>query len=561
MGRYLSMLGGFANGLLEYETQKVVQIHSKKVGITFRLIQLGIILYVVLWVMVYEKGYQSFDQAVSGVTAKLKGIAFANVTDNPAIGASVWDAADYVIPPQQNSAFFVMTNLVSTPGQSLGRCEESHDVYGNNCINDTQCQAGRLVMVGSGVQTGRCVPSTRQTGLKVCEIYGWCPTEYDITPKPHLLRSAENFTVILKNSIEFPRYRVKRRNILNWMDKVFLKTCRYNPYDEKMKYCPIFRLGDILKYSDASNKDIWQNGGMVSIHIEWNCNLDFDAEKCRPKYVFRRLDDFESPVAKGWNFRFSQHYMENGIRKRNLIKAHGIQFFITVYGTGGKFNVLTFSMNLGSGLALLGIATVLCDMIVLNTTRKRGLYRKAKVDLVAQRKAKERLSKQIRELERRQKENMEALDNEKEAHPKDDSTQTEFNRKDNDLHSTAPSVKNNCSQAASNTSFAPISLPSTSEMCWSDNTCTTQLPTSEVSERPSVNHFSIQQPSLVGVHLVELPKEMNAPGLKTRKKELGITEHHTKTVQMRPDNEQYIPRTIMRPFGPPTIRKIEPRLC
>ncbi|CAH8513310.1 unnamed protein product [Heterobilharzia americana] len=372
-----------ASGLLEYETQKVVQIHSKKIGITFRLIQLGIILYVILWVMIYEKGYQSFDRAVSGVTAKLKGVAFANVTSNSQLGATVWDAADYVIPPQQNSAFFVMTNLVYTPGQTLGRCEEAHDVLGNSCYNDSQCQAGHLVLRGSGIQTGRCVNSTRQANLSVCEIYGWCPTEHDIIPRPHLLASAENFTVILKNSIEFPRYRVKRRNILKWMNSLFLKTCLYNPNDEKLKYCPIFRLGDILKYSGSVNKDIWETGGMVSIHIEWNCNLDFDKEYCLPKYVFRRLDDFQSEVAKGWNFRLSQHYLDGGIRKRNLIKAYGIQFFITVYGTGGKFDILTFSMNLGSGLALLGIATVLCDMIILNTTRNRGVYRKAKVDLIA----------------------------------------------------------------------------------------------------------------------------------------------------------------------------------
>ncbi|TNN10427.1 P2X purinoceptor 4 [Schistosoma japonicum] len=128
---------------------------------------------------------------------------------------------------------------------------------------------------------------------------------------------------------------------------------------------------------------------MVSIHIEWNCNLDFDEEDCLPKYVFRRLDDFQSHIAKGWNFRMSQHYMDGGVRKRNLIKAYGIQFFITVYGTGGKFNILTFSMNLGSGLALLGIATVLCDMIILNTTRKRSVYRKAKIDYVAAKQRKE----------------------------------------------------------------------------------------------------------------------------------------------------------------------------
>ncbi|KAM7539862.1 hypothetical protein Aperf_G00000034487 [Anoplocephala perfoliata] len=377
----------FSTNLFDYETQKVVQIDSFKIGFTYRLIQFGIVLYVVFWVMYYEKGYQAFDEAVSGVTAKLKGIATSNVTGSN-MGAIVWDAADYVIPPQQRSAFFVMTNLVTTPGQSLGTCEESHDVAGNDCKSDKDCESGRILQVGSGVQTGRCIPSTRKANLSVCEIYGWCPTEFDVLSRNLILENAPNFTVMLKNSIEFPRYHVKRRNILGWMDKYFLSTCRYNPHDEKMKYCPIFRLGDIMEYTEAVNKQIWKKGGMVSIYIEWNCNLDYAEEQCLPRYIFRRLDDFDSPVGNGWNFRFSHHYVEDKVRKRNLIKAYGIQFFITVYGRGGKFHLLTFSMNLGSGLALLGIATVLCDMIVLNIARKRELYRNVRVDLVAQREKK-----------------------------------------------------------------------------------------------------------------------------------------------------------------------------
>lgn len=372
-----------STNLFDYETQKVVQINSFKIGCTYRLIQLGIVLYIALWVMYYEKGYQDFDEATSGVTAKLKGIAFSNITGQN-IGAVVWDAADYVIPPQQRSAFFVMTNLISTPGQTLSICEESPDVSESICTSNNDCTSGRIIMSGSGVQTGRCIPSTRKANLSVCEIYGWCPTENDVLPDDFILQNSPNFTVLLKNSIEFPRYHVKRRNILDWMDKRFLSTCRYNPHDERMKYCPIFRLGDIMEYTEAENKNIWYKGGMVSIHIEWNCNLDYDENQCLPKYIFRRLDDFESPVGNGWNFRFSHHYLDNGVRKRNLIKAYGIQFFITVYGKGGKFHFLTFSMNLGSGLALLGIATVLCDTIVLNITRKRDLYRNARVDLVAQ---------------------------------------------------------------------------------------------------------------------------------------------------------------------------------
>lgn len=53
-------------------------------------------------------------------------------------------------------------------------------------------------------------------------------------------------------------------------------------------------------------------------------------------------------------------------------------------GRGGKFDFLSFTMNLGSGLALLGLASVLCDVIVLNIMRNRKLYRNAKFDTVEQ---------------------------------------------------------------------------------------------------------------------------------------------------------------------------------
>ena len=36
----------------------------------------------------------------------------------------VWDEADYVVPPAENGAFFVTTNVVVTPNQTLGTCPE-----------------------------------------------------------------------------------------------------------------------------------------------------------------------------------------------------------------------------------------------------------------------------------------------------------------------------------------------------------------------------------------------------------------------------------------------------
>ncbi len=42
----------------------------------------------------------------------------------------VWDVTDYVIPPSENEAFFVTTNVILTPNQTLGKCPEDPFVQG-----------------------------------------------------------------------------------------------------------------------------------------------------------------------------------------------------------------------------------------------------------------------------------------------------------------------------------------------------------------------------------------------------------------------------------------------
>ncbi|PAA66870.1 hypothetical protein BOX15_Mlig014818g1 [Macrostomum lignano] len=374
--------------LFEYETQKVIAISSYKIGLIYRGIQMLIVTYVIGWVMLREKGYQSFETVVSGVTTKLKGLEYTNFTEIPSIGDRIWDVADWAVPPQMNSAFFVTTNVVITKNQSQTTCEEDKDnKWHAKCSSDSDCIKGHVHGLGWGVRTGRCLNSTREEGLRICEIYGWCPTEQDVLPLGEgkiLMTRVQNFTVLIKNSVEFPKFGVKRRNILSNMGKNYLRGCNYRPDHEMDKYCPIFRLGDIIKYGQAISpetaKQVWITGGMVAIDIHWECNFDYDEEECKPDYKFRNLED--GHVGRGWNFRHAYHYVEDGVHRRTLVKAYGIQFFISVTGRGGKFDVLNFTMNLGSGLALLTLATVLCDIIVLNIMRKRKKYRQAKIDKV-----------------------------------------------------------------------------------------------------------------------------------------------------------------------------------
>lgn len=366
----------------EYDTPHIVHIKSKKVGIFSRFVQMVILAYVIGYVIVYKKGYQNFSDINSSVTTKLKGVAHPTFNDSqflvphPEVYRKVWDVADYVVPPQENGAFFVATNVVITPNQTQGVCPEDPLLLNAHCTSDANCTAGEPVVNGNGVMTGKCVKAS-DNSTSVCQIRAWCPVEVNVLPLGNdtaLLEESKNFTVMVKNSIEFPLFGIRRRNVLNSSNSSYLASCHFS-YN-KDPACPIFELGTIVHEAGENYTKLAVNGGVIAIIITWECNLDFNPEvHCNPIYRFSRLDDPYAKIAKGWNFRYANYYGDN---LRTLYKAYGIRFVVLVQGRGGKFNIVPLLLNVGSGLALLGLTTVICDIIVLYLNKDKEYYQEKK---------------------------------------------------------------------------------------------------------------------------------------------------------------------------------------
>jgi len=366
----------------EYETPHILHIKSYKVGVFNRLVQSLIVAYIIGYVIVYKKGYQEFSDINSSVTSKVKGVAYPNYTDDqflvpyPEVYKRVWDVADYVIPPQENGAFFIATNIVITPNQTQGICPEDAVVNTAHCnVTNNTCIADQPVVNGNGIMTGKCILGM-DNKTHVCEIRAWCPVEYNVLPlgnETALLDESKNFTVLIKNSIEFPLFKIRRRNIPNSSNSSYLETCHYAKNSDPG--CPIFRLGDIVHEAGENYSRLAIQGGVIAIIINWECNLDFNPEKCNPTYQFSRLDDPYAKLAKGWNFRYASYYSDT---RRTLYKAYGIRYVVLVQGRGGRFNVVPLMLNVGSGLALLGLATFICDIITLWVTKDRNYYKEKK---------------------------------------------------------------------------------------------------------------------------------------------------------------------------------------
>jgi hypothetical protein len=55
--------------------------------------------------------------------------------------------------------------------------------------------------------------------------------------------------------------------------------------------------------------------------------------------------------------RYGRYYSDNGVDKRDLIKAYGIRFIIKVTGRAGKFSIVPLLLNIGSGIGLLAVVS------------------------------------------------------------------------------------------------------------------------------------------------------------------------------------------------------------
>lgn len=74
----------------------------------------------------------------------------------------------------------------------------------------------------------------------------------------------------------------------------------------------------------------------------------------------------------------------NGTQYRDLYKAYGIRFLVFVTGKARKFDFIPLTMNIGSGLALLGIVSSTFYVaaflqailgVILSIFKNQGLFR------------------------------------------------------------------------------------------------------------------------------------------------------------------------------------------
>ncbi|CAF2388560.1 unnamed protein product [Rotaria sp. Silwood2] len=373
-----NMLTGY---FTDYETPKVVVIHNAKYAVLLRIIQIIILIYSTIYLLIYEKGYQKQSTTITScVTLKVKGIGYAHIPENKTL---IIDGADYIIPPSENNAISIMTNFVQTY-QTRSKCAENIKLEEAICKSDRDCFNKPFVPNMNGRWTGRCLlPSetnivkepkkTIKSPTGLCEYAGWCPSEDDLLSTMPVQETL-NFTIFIKNFIEFPIFGVKHGNMVDNLRK----PCTFHPKDNKD--CPIFTIDYIMNEAEKNISErnlMLLHGGVIRIKLDWNCNLDRNIKLCKPKYSFARLDVpfYENPFSRGFNFRYASYWKYNEEHFRMLTKAYGLRFIISVSGKAGKFDFIQLTLNTGSLVGLFGLATFVCDIILLHLSKNARNYR------------------------------------------------------------------------------------------------------------------------------------------------------------------------------------------
>eukprot|EP01119_Soliformovum_irregulare_P012395 TRINITY_DN3218_c2_g1_i1.p1 TRINITY_DN3218_c2_g1~~TRINITY_DN3218_c2_g1_i1.p1 ORF type:complete len:234 (+),score=55.67 TRINITY_DN3218_c2_g1_i1:104-805(+) len=221
------------SNLLSYQTFKIVQIRNWKLGVIHYATQLLILGFVIGFIIIYKKGYQSQGGLVGNVSIKLKGTAWIIDNNNE---TQVWDEYD-LSPMPSTDTFFLTSNVHTTPRQSRGTCMDPENNI--TCTQDSDCAGPKSA--GEGIMNGIC-----NTTAKQCVLKAWCPMENENENSG--IQGLDQMTAFIKVQVYFPNYGIYRNNVNGSAGQL---TNNYN----------LFTVEKLLSMANTNYQEIQKNGG------------------------------------------------------------------------------------------------------------------------------------------------------------------------------------------------------------------------------------------------------------------------------------------------------------
>merc|ERR1711902_477629 len=109
------------DALCVYKSTRFIRVRNKKLVTIYYTMLIVVLLYIALYTIWFDKGYQAVDPVTGTTSVKLKGTGSINGQIGTTEG-TVFDAMDLVVPALEEDAFFITTSMIITPNQTHDVC-------------------------------------------------------------------------------------------------------------------------------------------------------------------------------------------------------------------------------------------------------------------------------------------------------------------------------------------------------------------------------------------------------------------------------------------------------
>lgn len=334
--------------------------------------QILILAYILIYGLYVKKGYQRTGAAAGSSSTKVQGTGYSE-SILPWFGPQseptfqFYDSYDLRSPPLENSDVFLTTNMWVTRNQTRGECI-SYDAK-NSCDESHPCRP--LVMTNNGRQMGgECLYNftdpqqlwpTPKGGF--CKVFGWCPSEYEIDNSPFALLGVESSTIFTRMDVHYPDFHQHLDNS--------------GGIDALTPGLNTWTFEEMVRLAGHEWKAVNTSGILLAMESTWDCDFDHGVDSCSPKIRFFRLDDPNSKLSSGFNFR-TVEFLHDKIGARELTKHYGVRLLILMSGVGSQSDPVAALTAIGAGIGLLSVATLIADIISTKLLSQKNLYNSVK---------------------------------------------------------------------------------------------------------------------------------------------------------------------------------------
>lgn len=322
--------------MLGYHTKQQVNVMDRILGVAHYLVQIAIALYVVIYIFIIAEGYVELEGSIGLLAVHASGDVLGK--SSGAQMTRYFPADEITYPGLENGNLFVATKVV-TANQKRGVCEDKN----MPCAKAEDCSKD----VGA-----EC------TKNKFCKEPSWCPIEEE-QPEVYKLDTSA-LKIWVKSAIQFLELAPEKMFVNKQDAPVMWPAEDYNT----------FTVRDLLTLCDPPVRfeEISELGAAIEVQMVWKCNVD---SKCVRTPRARRVDVLLDDKKIGFQFSWPI-YMGEDQRVEN--RMSGIRFYFRTVGTGYKVSLASIIMKCSTGIALLGFAPIIADLMMINCFKLSKKY-------------------------------------------------------------------------------------------------------------------------------------------------------------------------------------------